>query len=263
MLSENNIFEKKKMSLEEAEKFVSSSLFEIKEGDLILSSCVDGRYDENEARIAPRSFCGSDPGFLVLILGALKKINNFISEDLRKKAFNAVLDVLGGVENFKMHTDDYNLENGTIAGCGHMKLVKKDPEKYLISEEDVKSIFDYVDFLKNQGVKEVILKGPHNESAVFVIDDKKIGLLHQSGDLQVFVFHKALYEEFIKDLSEKLLNLEEIKLQGISFEDLFKLLKETGEYQLTQTVNQLAQGLPNYEIKLEEGKVKIEEKGSE
>jgi hypothetical protein len=261
MLSENNTFEEKKMSLKEAENFISSSLFEIKKGALILSSCVDGRYDENEARIAPRSFCGSDPGFLVLILGALKKINNSISEDLRKKAFNAVLDALGGVDNFQMHTDDHNLENGIIAGCGHMKLVKKDPERYLVSEEDVEAIFNYLDSLKNQGAKEVVLKGPHNESAVFIVDDRKIGLLHQDGKSQVFVFHKALYEEFIRDLTQNLLNLEEIKSQGISFGDLFKLLKETGEYQLTQTVNQLAQGLPIYEIKLQEGKVKIEERG--
>jgi len=260
MLSENNIFQEKKMSLEEAEKFVSSSLFEIKEGDLILSSCVDGRYDENEVRIAPRSFCGSDPGFLVLILGALKKINNSINVDLRKKAFNAILDVLGGAENFRMHTDDHNLENGIITGCGHMKLVKKDPEKYLISEEDVEAIFNYLNYLKNQGAKEVVLKGPHKESAVFVINDKRIGLLHQNRDSQAFVFHKALYEEFIGNLAEKLLNLEEIKSQGISFDDLFKLLKETGEYQLTQTVNQLAQGLPTYEIKLEGEEIKIEEK---
>jgi len=251
------------MSLEEAKKFVLDSLFEIKEGDLVLSSCVDGRYDENEAKIAPRSFCGSDPGFLVLVSGALRKIIDSINADLRNKAFDIILDVLGGAENFRMHTDDHNLENGIIAGCGHMKLVKKDPERYLISEEDVEAIFNYLNSLKNKGAKEVVLKGPHNESAVFVIDDKRIGLLHQNRDLQAFAFHKALYEEFIENLAEKLLNLEEIKSQGISFDDLFKLLKETGEYQLTQTINQLVQGLPIYEIKLEneKGEIKIENKG--
>ena len=74
MFSENNIIEKKKMSLEGAKEFVFGSSFEIKDGDLILTSCIDGRYDEESARSAPRSFCGSDPGFLVLVLGALKKI---------------------------------------------------------------------------------------------------------------------------------------------------------------------------------------------
>jgi hypothetical protein len=262
MFSENNIIEKKKMSLEEAKEFVFGSSFEIKDEDLILTSCIDGRYDEESARNAPRSFCGSDPGFLVLVLGALKKLNA-INEKLRKRAFDAVLDVLGGAEIFKMHTDDHNLENGIIAGCGHMKLVKKDPERYLVSKEDVGAVFDYLNFLKNQGVGEIVLAGPHNESAIFVIKDRRIGLLHQNKNLQAFVFHKALYEEFIRDLAQRLLNLDEIKSQGISFENLFKLLKETGEYQLAQTVNQLAQGLPIYEIKLEEGEIKIAEENEE
>ncbi|MGB9608974.1 MAG: hypothetical protein ACPL3E_01205 [Minisyncoccia bacterium] len=251
-------FEKRQLSEGEVQDFIKESVFEIKNSQNVLSSCIDGRYSEDEARLAPRSIPGSDPGILLLFLATLRKIQNLnLNLDLKEKVFNEIIENLGGPKNFKMHTDDHSVDQGIIAGCGHMKLAKQSPLNYGAAAEDLDFIFSYLEKLKKEGIKEMVLEGNHNEFAIFVINNKNIGMLHKKGDKQAFVFHQGLANDLFENIAKKILNLEEIKSTGILKEEFNQILKETFNQQLKQTVLALAPNIPIYEVDFKDNKVII------
>lgn len=252
MEAEKNYFKKEIMNIDRVRNFVFKNFFEVNK-EKILSSCIDGRYNKEDAHLAPRSIPGSDAGFLLLVSGALKELegqgfNN--SESLNLKIFEEILNLVGGAENFMIHTDNHN-QNSVAAGCGHMKLAKNNPENYGVTNAQINLIFKFLENLKQKGIKEIVLEGDHKESAVLIVKDKKIGILHQDENNQAFVFHQALCEEFLEKLSKKLAEFEEFKSFGLDSFKIKGLFLKIEEKQLNVTLAKLAKGLPNYEINYE------------
>lgn len=146
-----------------------------------------------------------------------------------------------------IHTDNYH-QKGIVAGCGHMKLAKNNPENYGVTGAQIDLIFNFLENLKQKGLKEIVLEGDHKESAVLIVKNKNIGILHQDENSQVFVFHESLYEEFLEKLARKLAEFEEFQSLKLNPFEIKNLLLKTGKKQFEVTLAQLAQGLPNYEI---------------
>ncbi len=88
-------------------------------GNKFLSRCIDGRYNRQfknknsklkVGEILPAlAIPGADLGELALILATA---NAFGFEVEREKAFETLVELVGGEENFHFHTDDHHLING-------------------------------------------------------------------------------------------------------------------------------------------------------
>lgn len=239
------------MNFEETQNFIKNNVFEIK-GE-ILSSCIDGRYQVKDSIKYPRSLAGADAGWLLIVvrfLKELKLLNDFnYDKNLVLKIFNNIVDLVGGIKNFMVHTDSNYIDEGIVAGCGHMKSAQNNFNIYGLEKDDINLILDFLIDLQKKGLKQLVLKGDHQEGAIFIIHNKNIGLLHQNNNKQAFVFHKALYEEFLDKLVSEFKKMSEFNL--IEKEKMKKMILKIGEEQLNKTIQKLASGLPIYNINLD------------
>lgn len=231
-------------------------LFKIK-GE-VLSSCIDGRYSNKEALIAPRALPGADLGFLIVALGTLNELkkNNKrkFSLKFKQKVLKEILDLVGGPEKFMFHSDNHNL-GGLALGCGHFNQVKNNPKAYGLTTKDINLILNFLKKIKKRGAKEIILNGEHNESIILVIESKQWASKRQFGKIQAFVFHKFLYEEFLNKLVLKLISWPEFNF--LSLKKFKNLFLRVGKKQFNETLKKIAYNLPVLKIKEKNNKLAV------
>lgn len=270
---EHSAAEKKTLSPAEAETFVGQAIYEI--GDRpILSCCVDGRYNGADAEDAPLARAGADAGDMAIAIAALRRLRTegklSLDDDvLRRSSIQAAIRAAGGPTSFRLHTDDHHLRGGysddaspesfVARGCGHLGQAEKDPAAYGLAAEDLEAIFDALADLKEAGAEEVVLRGSHGESAVFVVKAKSVGLRHASNGWQAFVFHEARHDERLGLLAEEM--LRQIRETGLAAEELLVALRRSSGDQTAETLRRLAKGLPIYEVSEEGGEPRLHPAG--
>ncbi len=136
--------QRRTMSPEEAEAFVSQAVFDVPAGEKSKRACVDGRYNAQDAREGALAVAGGDIGLALAVLATLRKAAKKANVDLasekgRKLAAEVVVRGAGGAENVRFHTDDHRHsgsgdeetpESELAAGCGHFSKVKANPGGY-------------------------------------------------------------------------------------------------------------------------------------
>lgn len=234
------------MNLDEAVAFIDKSKYKFTDTH---SRCVDGRYDPEE-ELPAMAKPGADEGDLATAFAACNKLGIDCQKDT---ILNAVLETVGGVSNFHFHTDQRTEEDCHIPGmgCGHAKFENQDATAYGLTPEQGKYIFDTLNQLLKQGAKQTVLKGNHEEQAVFTVTSNSYSLkphIFEPISKEAFIYHKTLTEKRLHDLTHNLLhwlNLPEAKEQS-----LYETILECHNNQLQETVNRLAANLPHYNVEI-------------
>ncbi len=241
------------MRLEEAQAFVAENkyrAFPRMEG--LKSRCVDGRYPRM-LRLPPLAKPGGDAGDLLAVLAVLRwlldaKVFRASEEKVREKTLAAVAGVVGDASDFHRHTDEHAQGNGDL-GCGHLRLASQHPGEYGLSPEDTFHLHRFMAGLAKKGMREVVLRGDHRESAVFIIESWEYSLYPSTnGGLQAFVYQKAFDELRLRTVANRVFaKVPEVRL--VSEVALLKMLCEMTGKQLSATLRSLAPGLPIYEVR--------------
>jgi hypothetical protein len=244
------------LTKEQLYQVVQANRYPIDKINLNLSRCIDGRY-QNVVGLSPLTIPGGDIGQLAIIFAAA---NNFGFSVDQEKVFETLIEFFQGEKNFHFHTDDHSDEKILAGGCGYFKLIKQEPEKFFLTNKEIDFIEDKLAKLVKDGVKPTVLHGHHDEAAVVMIKGNE-GILPRfkiettvDGETKkiagsVFVFHQTLFKDRQKKLAEMLLTKKAIDLfPGLDEEYLTFTLVETGETHLFEALNQLAKGLPIFQV---------------
>jgi len=245
-------------------QLVLENKYQVEEKDRFLSRCIDGRY-KNSPNLPALAIPGADLGELAMILAAS---NSFGFQVDREKAFESLVEVVGGVKKFAYHTDSHH--GGLALGCGHFGQIKKDIASYNLNEDDLDFLNKKLKFLDEKKVPQVVLEGEHNEAAVIFVDGDfgvypqyMIEINGERKNVSVFVFHRTF-----SLVREKLLAKTLIKNKAVRFYDgedeewLYNALSETMENHLFETTKRLAKDLPIYNVVFkEDGNFEIKEQG--
>lgn len=255
-------------------------------------SCVDGR--------EPKEIVGTPGGTAGEFLLMLAAFEEATGETIQPDDVRAILErYIETVPRFYLHTDAHafhhleeqyghiNLQTGEGAdqetlleelsqpehiGCGHIKFMFLQGEKYHIRpalvQESLKAIYQ----LKWAGEKKiglVTLKGDHKEGAVVVVTvegditpQTKLPLLKPNTEEggQVFVYHPQAAEAARAKMTEDIARIMRREVDTNTFE---KALKETSAAQLGATLENLAKEKPIITARCnQEGKI-IEVTGNE
>lgn len=239
------------MNIDEAKVFVEKNSRQLNDENR-LARCVDGRY-ENIPNMPLISKPGADAGDLMVAFGAL----NILQTDLPKEdVMMSVLEVIGGVKNFRFHTDSHADSSTPGIGCGHIKQAKTDPQSYGLKQQQIDFIFDQLPKLLGHGAVQEVLQGEHAEQAVIVVDSEINGVepLWRDGEniREAFIYQKTLHSEQLQKLTKIL--QQKLAATGQVFEEqiISKAIDEAFGKQLTETLNRLANGLPVYTAEINE-----------
>lgn len=253
------------LNLNNIHELVFKNKYQVNEKTKFLSRCIDGRYD-NSQDLPALGFPGADVGELALIFATA---NSYGFELNKEKILDSFLEVIGGEENFRLHTDSHADEKILAGGCGHWKQIKLDSKAYNLEKDQIdfieKNIATFV-----RPPQNCILKGDHLEGAVLLISGN-YGILPQFDiktdqglkHVQVFVYHQTLVDERHRLLAQELIkNKAVIFKNGENEEWLYNALSDVSENHLMETAKRLAKGLPIYSVVFEkDGSFKIEEQG--
>jgi hypothetical protein len=202
--------------------------------------CVDGRYKagyETAGMLARPG--GNFRGIMVLL--ALKKKLGLTVGQIVDRAVEAVEKM--GI-SFNMHTDEHaDPEDLFSIGCGHIAKAAdpKTSKAYKVDPKDIKKALVYLR-IKLEGKKYyqmIKLSGEHQEKGVLVITGTKYTVNHYDPKRGMyFVFDQARDDVFLKQLYDNL------HISKISFKEF----KDYSDLQLQATLDNLAKGLPIYEV---------------
>ncbi len=254
------------LNKEQVENLVRENRYKVTDENKFLSRCIDGRY-ENAKNLPPLAIAGADVGELAVIFAAG---NNFGFEIDAEKAFDSLIEVVGGIANFQLHSDHHADKNTAAGGCGHWKQMNLDPEAYSIKKDQLNFIAKKLEEVKKAGSKEVILEGEHLEGAVLQVKGNwsvmPRFILNEAGRdklTEVFVYQVNLVNERHRALAGALLKKGAIKFaNGESEENLYNALSEIVEAHLFETAKRLAQGLTIFQVEFNhEGDFEIKELG--
>lgn len=222
-----------------------------------LSRCIDGRY-KNKKNLEVLAYPGADPGELALVLATGNAYGFEVDLDL---AYQSLLNVIQGVENFHIHTDTHERKGEIGAGCGHLRQIKTDPKAYNLEDQQIEELFNKLKEVKEKGAKEVLLKGEHMEGAILQIKGN-YGVYPQSAfvsaegrlGVQVFVYHQTLVDERHKAWVRELIKNQAVRLfKGCDEEYLYEALSEVSETHLLETAKRLAHGFLIYSVGFDKG----------
>jgi|GEM_PF-796966 len=249
----------------------------------LISRCIDGRYDNKikdqkskiknkdqsakieEKQIPALAIPGADAGELALVMAAA---NNYGLEMDQKTVWQSLVEVVGGENNLRFHTDSHAEKNQALAGCGHIKQIRLDPKAYGLESDQVDFIKTKFQQAKNKGIKETVLHGEHGEGAVVMISGNwgvypQYYLKDIDGNVpvQVFIYHRSLIDERHRLLARKLIENKAVVVpMGCGAQYLYEALSTVGEDHLLETAKRLAKGLPIYSVNFkDDGSFKIEE----
>lgn len=236
--------------------------------------CIDGRYDKKlktKNKIIPLpalTIPGGDIGQIAIFLGASHNFGFEINQDKFLKAYE---DFLSGWQNFHYHSDTHHSASSLAAGCGYYSLIKNNPEKFFLEKRDLEILKDLLKIAGSKSQQEILL-GHHNEAAVVLVKGK-VGIFprffltikdkggEKEIETSIFVFNQTLFNQRQKILAKRMIEGQVVKLfKGLDEEYLAFTLIETAEIHFFETINQLGQGLPIYQVVFgEDFKFKIEE----
>jgi len=254
------------LTKEEIQDLVFQNHYPVEERQRFLSRCIDGRYKLSKM-LPPLAFPGADLGELALLFATG---NCYGFECDGKKTIETLVDVIGGVKNFQLHSDCHSNKKIPGSGCGHYKQINLDPKAYDLEKKQIDFIKKTMMEIKKAGVHETILEGEHLEGAMlFVKGDYSIypGFSVEIGErttnVQVFVYQTSLVNARHRALAEKLVKNNAVKLfPGNDAEYLYEVLSEMSENHLFETVKRLASGIPIYQVSFTaDGNFEIEEMG--
>ena len=254
------------LSKEQIFELVLENKYKVKEENKLLSRCIDGRY-KNSDDLPSLGLAGADVGELVLIVSTG---NTFGFDVDVKKTYETVIDLVGGVKNFQMHTDHHGDVKIAASGCGHWKQIKLDPTAYHLTQDQLVALEEVIEEARKKGAHEVILEGEHIEGAVLQVRGKYsvkpryvLGTGSGAKEVEVFVYHESLVKERHKKLAEMLLKNKAVKLyNGLGADYLYDVLSDTTEDHLFETAKRLAKGLPIYSVVFkDDGVFDLEEMG--
>ncbi len=198
--------------------------------------CVDGRVKEEGKLRYP----GGSLGLFMTLLATMDEIGKSVDVQALKKRFETVMGQI------HYHTDEHAKEEHFVcAGCGHMRLISENPRIYKVNSTWLEELG-----LNNQVPQKdidsgvcTVLAGGHEEKAVFVLRGTEQARLPSSklGKHSVFVYHKDVAEQTLVYLLEA---FKGAKLTNTELDALRQII----ELQVSNTVTQLAKGLPQLEF---------------
>lgn len=242
------------MNEQDVLQFVDAAKYEVTEHNQ-LARCVDGRYQnlENFPAIAKP---GGDAGDVLAAFAALNRLNLDIDPG---RVIDLVVSVAGGNKNFSFHTDQHAEHDSGVPGmgCGHLKQAQLDPDSYLVKPSQIDFIFNQLPHLLEQGARQEVLQGDHQEQAVVVVDSQNFSIkpLLGSGSeeiQEVFVYQKTLHEQQLSKLAQLLQETILETGQVVEQQDVLVALHESFQQQLGQTLQRLAKDLPVYQVSINE-----------
>lgn len=240
------------MTEPEIRDFITENNYPV--GNRVMSRCIDGRYPSDES-LPALAIPGADIGQMVMLFATANRMGQKLNIDL---AFKALIEVVGGVENIRIHTDDSDHSDQTkIAdGCGYFKYISENPEKFGVKGELIKALKIKFEELLNKGAKQEVLSGKHEEQAALIIR----GDMGIKPDGKFFVFHETLVDERSKKLVDRLFELKAI--EGLNYENglieknkqhFMSTLREVTQMHLSLTGEKLAKGKPIFEVDFSQG----------
>lgn len=283
---------KRKLTIEEVQRLVSQNCYQVDKKYWFLSRCIDGRYNSHSAidsvagfrpvsareklraagspstratyrgktqgeKPEPLAKPGADIGDLMIVFAANREYGLEIKKE---KIFKAVLETVGGFENFRFHTDDHNLNSkseilNSFLGCGHFKQAYQDSAAYSLSKEEIKAINKFLTEAKKKGAKGEVLQGEHLEGAVLIVkgDHWSIApqLMLNNEVIEAFIYQKTLDDKRRRILAKHLLPYVKAPF-SVDEEYLYQIMSQVADNQLLETVSRLAKDLPVYEVAFEE-----------
>lgn len=256
-------------------------------------SCVDGR-DEHAVVGTP----GGDAGEFLLALAALEGVRGEPLEDAEiERLFDAYLDAFGG---FYLHTDEHALHHAKAemakvpelaryakrirhdlpapprairdavldhlvrpdnVGCGHLRLMLKHPDDYLVRRSLVQTVLrGYFErlFDGQPGLEFVVLEGGHAEAAVVtVLVDRDVEsyssiptIVPRHAGTQVFVYHPQVAAYLRHQEARFLLDVHDWLVgHDVDAETMYQQIAAIAAVQLDATLGHLAEGLPVFEVR--------------
>jgi hypothetical protein len=239
-----------KLNSSQIQFLIKENSYEVDEKNKFFSRCIDGRY-KNSPNLPALAIPGADLGELAMILAAS---NSFGFEVDKEKAFESLVEVVGGVKKFAYHTDSHH--GGLALGCGHFGQMVKDFVAYNLQKKDIKFLEEKLKFLKKEGVLPTVLEGNHDEGAILIVKGNfgifpRFIIETEEGQKEVstFVYQKTLVDERHRILAKKLIEDKAVKLfDNLDEEYLYEVLSEEGEIHLLETLNRLASDLPLFEV---------------
>lgn len=254
-------------------ELVQTNRYKVNDNSKFFSRCIDGRYEdklkvknekltsEQEIDLPPLAIAGADAGELALLFVCA---NSYGFEIDYEKAYQSLVDVVGGEKNLNFHTDHHAKHGLIIGGCGHIKQMTLDPKAYNITTNQIQTIKQHLTKAKQQGAKETILEGDHIERAVLLVTGNwSVKTRYLSGDalLEVFVHHQSLIDQRHRAIIKKLIENNAVKLlDGQDEEYLYEALSSQTEDHLMETAKKLAKGLPIFLVSFSpDGSFKLKE----
>jgi len=251
------------LSKDQVAEIVQANKYQVDDKSSFISRCIDGRYPTSSSltrlrgagpendNLPPLALAGADLGELALIKAAG---NTYGFEVDLKKTYQVLVELLGGIDNFQMHTDGHGDPTIAAAGCGHLKQMKLDPGAYHLTDEDILTLSEIAEDAKKKGATEVKLEGDHIEGAVLQVTGNysvktRYFLENNNGtrEVEVFVFHETFVSKRHKELAKRLIEKKAVILvNGLDAEYLSEMLSEATEDHLMETAKRLAKGLPIY-----------------
>lgn len=235
---------KKKIAIpdtEDVSDFIVASMVPTQKG----TKCVDGRYlPTQSAGMIARP--GADGGYVMALEAVNRKKNLGLTPE---QCFNAVfkaVNILNG--KFYLHTDHHadpnpHTHHGLI-GCGHLA---KAGRKFFSWEYDIRSndVREMVDYARNlsevsTNIEMVNLAGKHQEKGVLIVHGDKYTVNADNPRLaqMYFIYDVDRDRTFMKQL------VETMKIEGLTFKDMIR----EADFQLDATLQNLALGLPVFEV---------------
>ena len=200
----NEIVENPPMTDEEVKDFIKRESYSVK--NRVISRCIDSRYPDDES-LPALAIPGADIGQMVMLFAVANQLmqnQNFVFDV--DKAFDALVEVVGGVENIRVHTDSDSSEKGIAAGCGYFAQVKKKPDYFGVTKEQVDQIEQKFEDLLKIGAKQIVLERGHTEKPALIIKGNRS--IRPQG--KFFVYHKTLVDERNRKISDVLFRDNEI-----------------------------------------------------
>lgn len=237
-------------AIEDVLNYVKSSTVQVNKG----TKCVDGRYLPNQAH-GMLARPGADCGYVMALEAVARNKNlGLTPTECFNKVFKAVKQLN---KKFYLHTDDHTDPNPHthhgLIGCGHLaKAGRKGLSwEYDIRSGDVREIVAYARNLceVNPNIEMVNLTGKHEERGVLLVHSDKYTVLADNPKRRqmYFVYDVDRDHAFMKLL------VKTMNIPGVTFEAMIR----EADLQLEATLQNLAVGLPVYDVKFVGGKPQV------
>jgi hypothetical protein len=236
--------------IEDVIRYVKASTVSAQTG----TKCVDGRYLPNQGH-GMLARPGADCGYVMALEAVNRKRNLGLTPE---QCFNAVFKAVEKLNGtFYLHTDEHTdpapHEHNGLIGCGHLAKAgrKVFSWEYDVRSNDVREIVNYARNLieVNSNIEMINLAGKHEEIGVLLIHGDQHTILADNPKRKqmYFIYDVDRDRAFMKVL------VATMNIEGVTFKDM----SQEADLQLDATLQNLAVGLPIYEVQFKEGKPEV------